>query len=90
MRPCCISLGAESGRERRLTGLMPGWSADKGTRVQQRWQPPGASLNTLAVWELTPGLLSCLKYLRDIYTPVQNEVEVKQTEKTLESELTGH
>lgn len=36
-----------------------------------------------------PGLLSFFKCLKDIYTPVENEVEVKQTEKTLGSELTN-
>lgn len=52
-------------------------------------QPPPASLNTPTVSALAPGLLSFLKYLKDIYTPVQNEAEAKQAGKTLESHLTN-
>lgn len=54
----------------------------------QQWQPPPASLNTLTVLELAPRRLSFFKYLKGIYTPVQNELEVNRTEKAFDSELT--
>lgn len=56
----------------------------KGHPGYNQWQPPLTSLNALIVLELEPGLLSeargergaFFKYLKDIYTPAQSQVEV--------------
>lgn len=59
----------------------------KGHPGYEQWQPPLPSLSALNVSELEPGLLSAagregtfFKYLKDIYTPAQCEVELHRGE----------